>query len=103
MEIRLPACRCGKLGEDAKVPLILLLRIPLAASLIIFVPPMRKMSHKTASYSGFQTDLANTRETWKLVPKLLYFATRALDTAAVILCVPLHLCPLIASMISTPK
>lgn len=46
MEIRLPACRCGKLGEDAKVPLILLLRIPLLASLIIFVPPMRKMSHK---------------------------------------------------------
>ena len=84
MEIRLPACRCGKLGEDAKVPLILLLRIPLAASLIIFAPPMHKMSHKTTSYSGFQTDLANTRETWKLVPKLPYFATRALDTKAVI-------------------
>ena len=84
MEIRLPACRRGKLGEDVKVPLILLLRIPLAASLIIFVPPMHKMSHKTASYSGFQTDLANTRETWKLVPKLPYFATRALDTKAVI-------------------
>lgn len=66
------------------VPLILLLRIPLAASLIIFAPPMHKMSHKTASYSGFQTDLANTRETWKLVPKLPYFATRALDTKAVI-------------------
>ena len=87
MEIRLPACRRGKLGEDAKVPLILLLRIPLAASLIIFAPPMHKMimSHKTASYSGFQTDLANTREIWKLVPKLPYFATRALDTTAVIL------------------
>ena len=66
------------------VPPILLLRIPLAASLIIFAPPMHKMSHKTASYSGFQTDLANTRETWKLVPKLPYFATRALDTKAVI-------------------
>ena len=84
MEIILPACRCGKLGEDAKVPLILLLRIPLAASLIIFAPPMPKVSHKTASYSGFQTDLANTRETWKLVPKLPYFATRAIDTKAVI-------------------
>ena len=66
------------------VPLILHIRIPLAASLIIFAPPMHKMSHKTASYSGFQTDLANTRETWKLVPKLPYFATRALDTKAVI-------------------
>ena len=68
------------------VPLILLLHIPLAASLIIFAPPMHKMSHKTASYSGFQTDLANTRETWKLVPKLPYFATRALccDTKAVV-------------------